>query len=144
MMLSYHLQCALKDLADLIKMTESDIEDIMQAKQEPQFRRLNLKEEKIRSFESKKAMIDHEISKLMTQNTDVDLSQLLTTEQHSQLEQLRIELSNLSAINQKYAKMVLSVSSFYNSLLERIVPTEMEGYTSVASKNVSSFLEVRV
>jgi hypothetical protein len=143
MMLSYHLQSALKDLADLIKMTESDIEDIMQAKQEPQFKRLPLKEEKIRSFESKKAMIDHEISKLMTQNSDSDLAQLLNDEQHDQLDKLRAELTNLSHTNQRYAKMVLSVSSFYNSLLERIVPTEMEGYTSVASKNASSFLEVR-
>lgn len=142
-MLSYHLRSALKDLGDLIKMTESDIEDIKQANQEPQFTRLPLKEETIRSFESKKAMIDHEISKLMMENPDMDLTKLLNDEQHDQLDKLRVELSRLSKINQKYAKMVLSVSSFYNTLLERIVPTEMHGYTSVASKNASSFLEVR-
>jgi DNA-binding transcriptional MerR regulator len=143
MMLSYHLQSALKDLSYLIKMTESDIEDIKQAKQEPQFTRLPLKEETIRSFESKKAMIDHEISKLMMENPNEDLAKLLNDEQHDQLDMLRAKLSSLSETNQRYAKMVLSVSSFYNTLLERIVPTEMQGYTSVASRNSSSFLEVR-
>jgi len=65
-MLSYHLESALCDLRDLIKITESDVEDIKEAKNDPQFDRLKLKEEKLKSFESKKAMIDHEISALMS------------------------------------------------------------------------------
>ena len=141
-MLLHHLKSALKDLRDLISITQTDIEDIKEAKQNPQFDRLPLKDEKIKSFESKKAMIDHEISKLMTANPDKDLSNLLDEEQHQALDELKIELSNLRDINQKYAKMVLTVSSFYNTLLERIVPTEMNGYTKVASKK-PSFLEVR-
>jgi len=67
---------------------------------------------------------------------------LLNGEEHSALGELRDELSNLRITNQKYAKMVLTVSSFYNTLLERIVPTEMNGYQRVASKN-PSFLEIR-
>ena len=141
-MLLHHLKSALKDLRDLISITQTDIEDIKEAKQNPQFDRLPLKDEKIKSFESKKAMIDHEISKLMTANPDKDLSNLLDEEQHQALDELKTELSNLRDINQKYAKMVLTVSSFYNTLLERIVPTEMNGYTKVASKK-PSFLEVR-
>ena len=141
-MLLHHLKSALKDLRDLISITQTDIEDIKEAKQNPQFDRLPLKDEKIKSFESKKAMIDHEISKLMTANPDKDLSNLLDEEQHQALDELKTELSNLRSINQKYAKMVLTVSSFYNTLLERIVPTEMNGYTKVASKK-PSFLEVR-
>ncbi len=142
-MLSHHLQGALSDLRDLISITVQDIEDIKEAKNNQQFERLSLKEEKLKSFESKKAMIDHEISKLMTTQPDKDLPQLLNQEQHNALDELKIELSNLRDINKKYAKFVLSVSNLYNTFLERIVPTEMQGYNKVASKN-PSILEVRV
>ncbi len=142
-MLSYHLQSALGDLKDLIDITRSDVEDIKLANNNPQFERLALKEEKLKSFESKKAMIDHEISSLMTASPDTDLPQLLNEEQHNYLDQLKIELSNLREVNKEYARLVLAVSNLYNTFLERLVPTEMQGYNKVASKD-PSILEVRV
>lgn len=142
-MLSHHLESALSDLRALIKITESDIADIKEAKNDPQFDRLSLKEERLKSFEAKKAMIDHEISSLMTISPDSDLPDLLTKEQHSLLDDLKVELNNLRDVNKHYARLVLVVSNLYNSFLERLVPTEMQGYEKVASKN-PSFLEVRV
>ncbi len=142
-MLSHHLQSALKDLRDLIKITESDIEDIKEAKNDPQFDRLSLKDEKLKSFETKKAMIDHEISSLMTKNPEVDLPKLLSEEQHLLLDDLKVELNNLRDVNKHYARLVLVVSNLYNNFLEQIVPTEMQGYKKVASKH-SAILEVRV
>jgi hypothetical protein len=142
-MLSYHLQSALSDLRDLIKITESDVEDIKVANNNPQFDRLKLKEEKLKSFESKKAMIDHEISSLMSASPEKDLPQLLNEEQYSYLDQLKVELSTLRDVNKKYARLVLAVSNLYNTFLERLVPTEMQGYKKVASKD-PSILEVRV
>ena len=142
-MLSYHLQSALGDLKDLINITQADVEDIKLANNNPQFERLALKEEKLKSFESKKAMIDHEISSLMSASPDMDLPQLLNEEQHDYLDQLKIELSNLREVNKEYARLVLTVSNLYNTFLERLVPTEMQGYNKVASKD-PSILEVRV
>ena len=142
-MLSHHLQSALSDLRDLIKITESDILDIKEAKNDPQFDRLSLKEEKLKSFEAKKAMIDHEISSLMTEQPNKDLPELINPEQHQLLDELKIELNNLRDVNKHYARLVLVVSNMYNSFLERLVPTEMQGYNKVASKN-ASILEVRV
>lgn len=142
-MLSHHLKDALSDLRDLIEITESDIIDIKEAKNNPQFDRLPLKEKKLKSFESKKAMIDRSISILMTSNPDVDLPTLLNEEQHNDLDELKKELSNLREVNKRYAKLVLIVSHLYNTFLERLVPTEMHGYQKVASKN-SSVLEIRV
>jgi archaellum component FlaC len=142
-MLSHHLQGALTDLRDIITITESDIEDIKVAKHDPQFDRLSLKEEKIKSFEAKKAMIDHEISSLMSKNPDVDLPNLLDEEQHKALGELKEELSKLREVNKRYAKMVLTVSNLYNTFLEKLVPTEMDGYESKASKD-PSILEIRV
>lgn len=142
-MLSHHLQGALNNLRDLIKITELDMQDIKEAKHDAQFERLALKEETIKSFEQKKAMIDHEISSLMTLNPDKDLPQLLNEEQHAALDELKTELSNLRETNKRYAKLVLVVSNLYNTFLEKIVPTEMQGYKKVASKD-SSILQIRV
>ena len=142
-MLTYHLEGALSDLRDLIKITNSDIEDIKLANNDPQFERLSLKEDKLKSFEQKKAMIDHEISTLMTTNPDKDLPELLNEAQHASLDSLKVELSNLRDVNKKYAKLVLTVSNLYNTFLERLVPTEMQGYEKKASSN-PAILEVRV
>ena len=142
-MLSYHLQGAVSDLKDLVKITESDVEDIKLANHNPQFDRLKLKEEKLKSFESKKAMIDHEISLLISSNPNVDLPQLLNEEQHAYLNELKVELANLHDVNKRYARLVLAVSSLYNTFLEKLVPTEMQGYNKVASKD-SNILKVRV
>ena len=142
-MLSHHLECALSDLRDLIEITESDIIDIKKAKNNPQFDRLPLKEKKLKSFESKKAMIDKSISILMSSNPDTDLPNLLNEDQHNALDKLKKELSNLREVNKRYAKLVLTVSHLYNTFLERLVPTEMHGYQKVASRN-STVLEIRV
>jgi hypothetical protein len=53
-MLSHHLQSALSDLRDIIRITKEDIADIKEAKHDSQFERLSLKDEKIKSFEAKK------------------------------------------------------------------------------------------
>ncbi len=142
-MLSYHLKSALNDLRDLIEITKQDMADIKEAKHDPQFDRLSLKDEKIKSFETKKAMIDYEISTLMTAQPDKELPELLNEEQHQMLSELKELLTTLREVNKEYAKLVLSVSNLYNSFLEKLVPTEMQGYNKVASKN-PSILEVRV
>jgi hypothetical protein len=142
MMLSYQLKSAIKELEALIALSEEDIADIKQAKHNTQFERLAIKEEKIKSFENKKAMIDREISKLMTAEPSKALFELLDDEQHQLLDLLKENLAKLREVNQRYAKMVLSVGAFYNTLLERVVPTQMEGYQKVASAD-ASFLEVR-
>ena len=100
-MLSHHLQGALADLRDIIEITNSDINDIKEAAHDPQFERLPLKEEKLKSFESKKAMIDYEISSLMTASPGVELPDLLNADQHKALGDLKIELSNLREVNKK-------------------------------------------
>jgi len=142
-MLTHHLQNTLADLDDLILITQSDIDDIKVAQHDPQFDRLSIKEEKIKGFEAKKAMIDYEISSLITNNPNVELSQLLNEEQHQLLEELKDKLSALHAVNREYAKLVVVVSNLYNTFLERLVPTEMDGYNKVASKD-SSILQIRV
>lgn len=141
-MLTHHLKNTLADLDDLIHLTQADIENIKVAQHDSQFDRLAIKEEKIKSFEAKKAMIDHEISSLMSANPQTKLPDLLTSEQHLLLDELKIKLSQLRDVNKEYAKLVVIVSNLYNTFLERLVPTEMQGYNKVPSKD-AAILKVR-
>ena len=142
-MLTHHLENTLTDLDDLILMTQSDINDIKIAQHNPQFDRISMKEEKIKSFEAKKAMIDYEILSLMNSHPEIELTELLNEQQHQLLEELKVKLSALYDVNKEYAKLVVIVSNLYNSFLERLIPTEMDGYNKVASKN-STILQVMV
>jgi len=141
-MLSHYLNKALSDLDQLITITHSDIDDIKLAKHELIFDRSKIKEELISSFQNKKAMIDNEISKLMEAYPDREIEHLLSQEDQDHLSSLKEKLFDLKTLNKRYAKLVLTVSEFYNSLLERMVPTEMNGYNKVATKH-RSLLEVR-
>jgi len=142
-MLSHHLQSACQNLRDLIEITQQDIADIKEASHDAQFERREIKEQKLKNFENNKAMIDLEIAQLMAQNPQKNLVELLSQNESNELTNMKEALSELREVNNHYAKMVLSVSTFYNSLLERVIPTEMDGYTSRASQN-SSFLKVSV
>jgi len=142
-MLSYHLKNALKDLRELIRITELDIKDIKEAKHDSQFERMSLKEEKLKSFEHNKASIDGAILSLMTTNPDKELTDLLNENEHLMLADLKDELATLHRVNKRYAKFVLTVGNLYNTFLEKLVPTEMQGYQKVASKE-SKIIEVRV
>ena len=141
-MLSHYLDKALNDLEQLTNLTQTDIDDIKLAKHEVIFDRSKIKEELISSFQNKKALIDNEISKIMEAYPDRGLEHLLSQEDQEKLSLLKEKLVGLKSLNKRYAKLVLTVSEFYNSLLERMVPTEMNGYEKVAQKH-RSLLEVR-
>ncbi|MDH5464658.1 MAG: hypothetical protein OEW60_03455 [Thiovulaceae bacterium] len=141
-MLSHYLTKALEDLGQLINLTHDDIADIKLAHHEKIFERAKIKEELITSFQNKKVLIDSEIAKQMESNPSVDLEELLNEETQEFLGTLKTELSSLKELNKRYAKLVLSVSEFYNSLLERMVPVEMHGYEKVTPKH-RAILEVR-
>lgn len=141
-MLSHYLDKALNDLEQLTQLTQSDIDDIKLAKHESIFDRSKIKEELISSFQNRKALIDNEISKLMESYPDLGLENLLSEEDQEKLTLLKDHLLELKTLNKRYAKLVLTVSEFYNSLLEQMVPTEMNGYEKVAQKH-RSLLEIR-
>ena len=79
----------------------------------------------------------------MTLNPQKELTELLNDEQHTMLGELKDELANLHTVNKRYAKFVLTVSNLYNTFLEKLVPTEMQGYNKVASKK-SKIIEIVV
>ena len=142
-MLVHHLNLAIESLQSLIDVTKSDIDDIKQAKHEKLFARLKSKEEILGSFEKYKNHIDSEIVSMAAANPSLDLRELLNEKQKDLLEDMREKLTQLKATNRHYAKLVISVSSFYNSLLEQMVPKEEKtGYDGLMQRR-TSILEIK-
>ena len=133
-MLDHYLQIAVKALDDLIEATKSDIDDIKQAHHAKIFERAKVKEQLVKSFENHKSLIDNEIAKLASENPEAELASLLGEAEREKLGELREKLEELKAHNTHFAKMVIGVSEFYNSLLNKIMPTENVGYGKPGGK----------
>lgn len=128
-MLHHYLQSAINDLRSLLAITRQDIEDIKEAKHQIIFSRTKTKDDLIASFENKKSLIDHEILKLTKERPETSLGDLLDQEATVLLGELRESLEDLKEENRRYARMVLAVSEFYNSLLERLLPSQTQDYS---------------
>lgn len=141
-MLTHYLQTANELLSDLIETTQYDIEDIKQAKHENVFSRTKTKEELVKSFENHKSLIDNEIAKMVKESQTPSLENLLDEEQRSLLDAMRANLQTLQSINKRFASMVISVSNFYSSLINRLIPTEQIGYDNHRAKS-ASYLQIK-
>lgn len=144
-MLTNNLKEALREIDNLISLTQSDIEDIKQANHESLFSKAKLKGELINLFEAKKSAVDREILRVVNENNNPNnrLEDILSEDEKDLIEGLKIKLTGLKELNKHYARLVLGVSEFYNSLLEKVLPTEMEGYHKVV-KSSNSYLHLKV
>ncbi|WP_457595833.1 hypothetical protein [Hydrogenimonas sp.] len=141
-MLSHYLEGASKDLQTLIGLTRKDIEDIKAARHTPMFERIETKEHVLVAFESKKRLIDAHIAKLVEKSPGREMSELLTEEERKGLDALRERLEELQELNRRYARFVIAVGEFYNTLYEEVLPVEKDGYTGRNAK-LAALLEVR-
>jgi uncharacterized protein YbcC (UPF0753/DUF2309 family) len=141
-MLKKYLEGAVSDLQELILLTENDIVDAKGAEHTAIFERVSQKERLMDTFEAKKKSIDEYITKKAAANSGVSLDQLLDDIEKAYLEELKSKLLELKQVNRRYARLVVSVGTFYSSLLEKIVPTEMDGYETVIQQS-ASFLELK-
>ncbi len=141
-MITHYLKSSIKDIENLIELTKKDIEDIKEAKHEMVFERTKLKNDLLLSFENKKSLLDNELIKLVTQNDNAPLETLLEDEKKELLNTMKNRLKELKELNKEYARFVVVVSEFYNTLLDRVFPRDMDGYQK-ANHKPASFLKVR-
>jgi len=141
-MLKKYLEGAVADLKQLYKLSEDDISDIKKANHEAIFTRVAVKDKLIETFEAKKRVIDEQITRKASQKNGISLDSILNDNEKDLLEELKKRLFELKKINRRYARLVVSVGTFYSALLEKIVPTEMEGYETVIRQS-ASFLEIK-
>ena len=141
-MLMHYLNNAIKDIDNLIDLTKKDIEDIKIAQHGNVFERAKIKNDLIQSFENKKSLLDNELMKLLKDNAGKSLEELINAEQKELLSSMKLKLSELKLCNKEYAKYVVTISQFYNSLLDSIFPRDMEGY-KMANHKPASLLKIR-
>ena len=141
-MLKKYLDNAITDLHTLIDITNKDIENIKKGEHVPIFEQVATKEKLVETFEAKKRQIDQYITKKVSENKGIPLNQVLDEVERAYLDQLKNKLLELKEVNKRFARLVVSVGTFYSSLLEKIVPTEMDGYETVI-KQSASFLEIK-
>ncbi len=141
-MLSHYLKTSVEDIDNLIELTNKDIVDIKEAKHEKIFQRAKIKRDLIKSFENKKSMLDNELLKLVKASNNIPLEEILNDSQQEMLEKMKEKLLSLKQKNKEYARFIVVVSEFYNSLLDSVFPREMDGYHKLNHKP-ASFLKVR-
>lgn len=141
-MLTHYLQKANEVLSDLIETTQNDIEDIKNAKHDNIFSRTKTKEELVKSFENHKSLIDNEIAKMVQDSGNNGLENILSDEQQELLDRMRQRLKSLQGENRHFATMVIAISEFYSSLINRLVPTEQIGYENHKAKR-ASYLHIK-
>ncbi|MBN2964526.1 hypothetical protein JWV37_07020 [Sulfurospirillum sp. T05] len=141
-MLHHYLQSATKDIQSLIQLTQTDIVEIKEARHQHVQERAKLKNDLIQAFQTKKSLLDNELVRLVEKNQGKELSELLSEEEKDGLGTMKEELATLHRLNKEYAKYVVIISEFYNSLLESMFPREMDGYHKSTPKP-ASLLKVR-
>lgn len=143
-MLVHYLNLAIESLQGLIDITKTDIDDIKNARHEKLFGKLKIKEEFVNSFERYKSMIDSEIVDMAVANPSLELRELLDDSQKDLLNDMREKLLELKQTNRHYAKLVVAVNSFYNSLVEQMLPNGEQafGYDGHAQRR-AGFLEAK-
>ncbi|WP_300742333.1 hypothetical protein [uncultured Helicobacter sp.] len=127
-MLHTYINGAIADLRTLIHLTQLDNKDIQAAHHEAIFGRLEQKDNLVKAFEEKKSLIQQEMLILCEKNPHKALKDLLDDQTSALLDSMRDELETLKTLNANYAKSVFAVAEFYNSLIQRIIPHESNGY----------------
>ncbi len=141
-MLTHYLKASIEDIENLIELTIQDIKDIKEAKHQAIFDRTKIKNDLVHSFEHKKSLLDNELLKLVNANKNKELEDLLSDSQKEMLGSIKDKLLILKSKNKEYARFVVTVSEFYNSLLDSVFPRDMEGYQK-ANHKPASLLKVR-
>ncbi|TLD97352.1 hypothetical protein LS71_000935 [Helicobacter jaachi] len=127
-MLHTYINGAIADLNALIELTQLDNADIQVANHEAIFARIAQKDELVKAFEAKKSLLHQEMLMLCEKNPHKTLKELLDDEASALLDSMRDSLERLKELNANYARSAFAVAEFYNSLIQRVIPHENDGY----------------
>ena len=119
-MLKRYLDEAMGVLDELIAQTTEDIEKIKLADHTKVDDSVKRKNELVKKFESVKSLLDKELLRVSKENGGANLSSILDDEVKSSLALMRSKLEELYSKNKEYAKYVVGVKEFFDSLLKNM------------------------
>ena len=127
-MLKRYLDEAMGVLDELIAKTTEDIEKIKLADHSKVDDSVRRKNELVKKFESIKSLLDKELLRVSKENGGANLSSILDDEVKSSLALMRSKLEELYSKNKEYAKYVVGVKEFFDSLLKNMFKSESGNY----------------
>lgn len=143
-MLKRYLDEAMGVLDELIAQTTEDIEKIKLADHSKVDDSVRRKNELVRKFESVKSLLDKELLRVSKENGGANLSSILDDEVKSSLALMRSKLEELYSKNKEYAKYVVGVKEFFDSLLKNMFKGEQDGGYDKNGLRPESLFKTRV
>lgn len=138
-MLKVYLDKANEILAELIKLTKDDLENIEKADHSGVQESVNKKVKLSGDFSLAKAKLDKALVEL-NMSSQKDLSELLSEDEKADLASLKTNLEELFRLNKKYARLVLIVKDFY----DRMVKAMFKDNVSEAGQIQNSLLKLKI
>lgn len=144
-MLKTYLDDAISVLDELIKTTNLDIENIKEAKHSEVEESVKLKNNLVKKFENTKLLLDKELLRVSKEHNGSDLASILDDEVKANLVKLRGKLEELHQKNKEYARYVVTVKEFFDSLVKDMFKDAKDdsGY-SKAQPTPETLLKTRV
>ena len=143
-MLKRYLDEAMGVLDELIAQTTEDIEKIKLADHSKVNDSVRRKNELVKKFESVKSLLDKELLRVSKENGGANLSSILDDEVKSSLALMRSKLEELYSKNKEYAKYVVGVKEFFDSLLKNMFKGEQDGGYDKNGLRPESLFKTRV
>ena len=143
-MLKRYLDEAMGVLDELIAQTTEDIEKIKLADHSKVDDSVRRKNELVKKFESIKSLLDKELLRVSKENGGANLSSILDDEVKTSLALMRSKLEELYSKNKEYAKYVVGVKEFFDSLLKNMFKGEQDGGYDKNGLRPESLFKTRV
>ncbi|MDL0088366.1 flagellar biosynthesis protein FlgN [Campylobacter gastrosuis] len=139
-MLKRYLNTAISILDELIDTTLQDIENIKEAKHSAVDESVRKKGVLVKNFEDTKRSLDKELVNLS--KTSENLQEALDDEVKANLVLMREKLEILHKVNKEYARHVVLVKEFFDSLTKQMFNLDQNAYTQSVSQ--SNFYKAKV
>jgi predicted nuclease with TOPRIM domain len=135
-MLKNKLISSINVLDQLIDITEKDIQNIKIANHEAIFSQISKKEELAKKF----SMLKNEIDEILVARNK-PLEEIFEEDEKELFEEFKTKLQEFHKLHKHFAKLAISVTNFYNTLMQEIKKETKISYNETA--NFDSKLKIK-
>ena len=135
---------AIGELDELINLTMQDLANIKEAKHSSVDESVKKKNALVRAFEDTKRALDKELLRVSKESGTTTLANVLDDEVKSKLVLMRSKLEILHKVNKEYARHVVVVKEFFDSLSKKVFGIQTNEYGQDGSGTDNNFYKSRV
>ncbi|WXG20176.1 flagellar biosynthesis protein FlgN [Campylobacter concisus] len=130
---------AIGELDELINLTMQDIANIKEAKHSSVDESVKKKNALVRAFEDTKRALDKELLRVSKESGTTTLASVLDDEVKSKLVLMRSKLEILHKVNKEYARHVVVVKEFFDSLSKKSLVLRLMNTDKTAAAQIIIF-----